>query len=436
MRALRAALAGLFVLLMIVPAAAREPGALAQQVLFNRYALLLELVRNTPTYSPPVASRAFAYVGITAHEALAATDPAQRTLAGQLNGLTSLPIADATQTYDTVAVLDAALGAAMTSFFANTGPTGQRAMLKMNEAMARQVDAGIDPVVMVRSRDLGLSIAAGIIDWSATDGGATVLNMGFAGSPTPVDDPADWVPTSTIQMQQAPLLPDWGQNRPFAMPDTAACPAPAFPAYSEDPTSAFYQNALIVRDTGMALTDEQRVIARFWSDDPMMSPTPPGHWISITLEIAKRDGLTAQRTASALAVLGVAVADGFIGCWHEKFVHNLLRPVTYIKRFIDPAWEPLLITPPFPEYPSGHSVQSGAAEVALTAIFGADFAFVDATHEDDGLPPRPFASFRAAAEEAAVSRLYGGIHYPFANTGGLEQGRCIGAWAARLKVTQ
>ena len=138
----------------------------------------------------------------------------------------------------------------------------------------------------------------------------------------------------------------------------------------------------------------------------------------------------------ALAVLGVAVADALIGCWHDKFIYNLVRPVTYIKRYIDPDWETLLITPPFPEYPSGHSVQSGAAEAALTSIFGKDFAFDDATHEEDGLATRHFGSFHAAAEEAAVSRMYGGIHYPFANINGLEQGRCIGAWAAGLALVK
>ncbi|MFN3578621.1 MAG: vanadium-dependent haloperoxidase, partial [Tabrizicola sp.] len=126
--------------------------------------------------------------------------------------------------------------------------------------------------------------------------------------------------------------------------------------------------------------------------------------------------------------------DAFIGCWREKYIYNLIRPVTYIKRHIDPQWETLLITPPFPEYPSGHSVLSGAAEAVLTAIFGENFAFEDATHEDDGLPVRRFASFREAAEEAAISRLYGGIHYRFACEQGLEQGRCIGRQAAALRT--
>ena len=166
----------------------------------------------------------------------------------------------------------------------------------------------------------------------------------------------------------------------------------------------------------------------------MLTPTPAGHWIAIVIQIAERDALPVEVISSTLAKLGVAQADAFISCWDTKFRYNLLRPVTYIKRHIDPAWEPLLITPPFPEYTSGHSTQSGAASTVLTAIFGDTFAFDDETHVDEGLPVRSYPSFAAAADEAAVSRLYGGIHYPFGNEKGLEQGRAVGAYAAALRT--
>jgi PAP2 superfamily len=135
-----------------------------------------------------------------------------------------------------------------------------------------------------------------------------------------------------------------------------------------------------------------------------------------------------------LARLSMAVADAFIGCWQQKFEHNVLRPVSYIRRVIDKTWEPLLITPPFPEYPSGHSVQSGAAEVVLTQFFGDNFSFEDKTHVREKMPVRTFSSFKAAAEEAALSRLYGGIHFRNGNEQGLVQGRCIGAYTNALKT--
>jgi hypothetical protein len=218
------------------------------------------------------------------------------------------------------------------------------------------------------------------------------------------------------------------------MPSADAADPGPHPAYDEAPGSEFHSHALEVYETSRRLTEEQKLIARFWSDDPMLTFTPAGHWISIVIQIAERDALPVEVISSTLAKLGVAQADAFISCWATKFRYNLLRPVTYIKRHIDPAWEPLLITPPFPEYTSGHSTQSGAASTVLASVLGEDFAFEDATHVDEGLPVRSFPSFAAAAEEAAISRLYGGIHFRFGNERGLEQGRAVGAFAAALRT--
>lgn len=431
-------LAALFALALMgaAPARADDREAAERAALFGWYDLVLELVRHTATYTPPVASRAFAYVGVIAHEVQVGGDPAIRSLAGQLNGLTPPPARPADGPVDEAVALEAALAAAMADFFGNTGPMGQRAMAAQGAALAGAAAAGVDAATVARSLAWGQAVAAHVHAWSETDGGAVVENMGFPYEYTAGTAPGDWEPTNTQALQQAPLLPGWARNRPFAMPAAASCRAPAPPPHDEDPLSDFHRAAMVVYETSKTLTPEQIEIARFWSDDPMLSPTPPGHWVAIVLQIARRDGLSADRTAGAMAVLGVAVADAFIGCWHEKFEWNLLRPVTYIRRHIDPKWEPLLITPPFPEYPSGHSVQSGAAEAALTAVFGEDFAFEDATHEADGLAVRSFASFREAAEEAAISRLYGGLHFPFGNVGGLVQGRCIGAWAAALRLRE
>ena len=122
----------------------------------------------------------------------------------------------------------------------------------------------------------------------------------------------------------------------------------------------------------------------------------------------------------------VALADGFIIAWDEKYRSVLIRPVTVINRYVDPDWRPLLQTPPFPEYTSAHSVVSGAASTVLTALFGEPFSFVDSTEVEFGLPARSFDSFRQAASEAAISRMYGGIHYRPAIEIGVEQGRALG----------
>ena len=419
--------------LSLRPALAANRADVSREVLLTWHKLILELVRHTATYMPPVAARAFAYVGVTAHEALASGNPALRSLAGQLTGLAPLP-ARVPGDHDEPCVLHAALNAVVLGLFANTGPTGQRAMQKMGEIMGGTSSDGIAADVAARSVAHGQSIAAHILAWAATDGGDKVENLGFPAEYTPGVQPQDWVPTSAVRLQQAPLLPGWGTNRPFALTDIAALDAPAHPVYDEAAESDFFGFAREVYETGKALTDQQKLIARFWSDDAMLTPTPAGHWISIVMQIADRDALPVEVISAALAKLGVAQADAFISCWSTKYRYNLLRPVTYIRRHIDKAWEPLLITPPFPEYTSGHSCQSGAASTVLTAVFGDSFAFDDATHEDDGLPVRSFPSFAAAAEEAAMSRLYGGIHFRFGNEAGLAQGRAVGAIAAALKT--
>ena len=199
--------------------------------------------------------------------------------------------------------------------------------------------------------------------------------------------------------------------------------------YATDPAAAFYALALEVYRTNFALTEEQTTIAQYWADGAGATGTPPGHWIAIMGQIARNDGLSLIAAAEGYARVGLAVADAFIGCWQTKYTYNVLRPVTYIQAVIDPDWVPLLVTPPFPEYASGHATQSGAVTTVLTDLFGVK-AFTDTTHRDHDLTPpqapRTFRSFDEAAEEAARSRLYGGIHYASGNNTGLAQGRCIG----------
>jgi hypothetical protein len=406
------------------PAQARADDAV--EVMRTWYRLTLELVRHTPTYSPPVASRSFAYLGVAAYESVAGGADGLRSLAGQLNALEPLPAREEGEAYDDAVVLQAALSAGVRAFFGNTGPTGQRAIDAIDKRLDALASADVPAATARRSEAYGQAIADHVIDWSTGDGGAVIENMGFPHEYALTEGPAHWVPTNLIAQQQMPLLPEWGKNRTFAMPDGATCGLPPPPAYSEQKDSVFYKEALEVYEVATSLTDEQRAVARFWSDDPMLSPTPPGHWISIAMAVLEAEAADAARTADALARLGIVLADSFIGCWEAKFRYDLVRPVTYIRRHIDPKWEPDLITPPFPEYPSGHSTQSGAAAVVLEDVFGEDFAFEDATHVDDGLPARRYESFWAAAEEAAISRLYGGIHFRAAIEQGLEQGRCIG----------
>ncbi len=418
--------------LLAAPAGAAPDEAAG--ILRQWYRLVLRLVRHTATYSPPVASRSFAYLGIAAYQAVATPSSSLASLVGQLNGLSSLPARQPGEAYSDAVIIHCVMAQSVKAFFGNTGPTGQRVMAATEKKLKAAALKDVAEDVAARSLAFGEALSAAILAWSESDGGAEVENMGFPMDYALSPAPGRWAPTSAIRQQQAPLLPDWGRNRAFAMPDGMACAIAPPPAYSEEPGSAFFREGLEVYETVRNLTPEQEIIARFWSDDPMLSPTPPGHWVFIALDVLEQEKANAAKSADVLMRLGVALADAFIGCWHAKYEYDLLRPVTYIRKVIDPKFEPLLITPPFPEYPSGHSVQSGAAAAVLTAAFGENFAFTDNTHVRDGFAPRSFASFEAAAEEAGISRLYGGIHFRSAIDLGLEQGRCIGQHAVALRT--
>jgi len=201
------------------------------------------------------------------------------------------------------------------------------------------------------------------------------------------------------------------------------------PEYSTDINSVYYNRALEVYNVVNNITPDQRIIAEFWSDDPKTSATPPGHSIAILNQLINDIDLNLADASEAFARLGIAISDSFISCWKVKYLTNYPRPVTVINNQIDASWKPVLVTPPFPEYTSGHSVQSGALAEVLTSFFGNDYKFTDRTHQNrtdiDGTP-REYFSFYNMAEEAAASRLYGGIHFKEAIELGLEQGYQIG----------
>jgi hypothetical protein len=395
------------------------------------YTLMLDLTRHTATYSPPVAARSFAYLGLAQYEIVAQQNPSLRSLSGQLNGFAGIPKAPAGT--NTAAALHGMFVRGIEALYGNTGPTGQRVFAAFKNRLGAELGKAIPAATLEASQTYGQAVMNSILEYAKTDGGAQITNLGFPLLYPKATQPQDWVPTAALGMQQTPLLPKWGSNRPLAMKTGDACPLPAPPTYSSEKTSVLYQEALEVHTTAKNLTVEQRTIARFWSDDPMLSVTPPGHWVNIALNIALEKNLMLWQFAEVQARVGLAVNDAFIGCWNTKYQYNLLRPITYIRRHIDPTWEALLLIPPFPEYPSGHSTQSGAAASVLTAFFGENHAFTDRTGSDNGLEPRRFASFVAAAAEAGISRLYGGIHFRAAIERGLEQGRCVGAKVNALK---
>ncbi len=401
--------------------------------------LVLQLVQQTPGFSPPVASRALGYLGLTLYESVVPGMPGHRSLAGQLNELSSLPWAQPDEVLHWPTVANAAL-ATMTRMMVPTASAENKAKIDLLErTLPIKYGADFDPTAVTpeitfRSETFGRLMAMAVMTWARTDGGHEAWGpLRRDQTPfVPPSGPGLW--TATPPLFAKPLLPGWGRNRPFVLKTAADCPAPPPPAYSEEPGSEFRKQGDEVYRISSAITQEQRQFALYWADDAGKTPTPSGHWAWIAGDVLKARKANLAVAAETYARLNIAMADAFIAAWATKYQTNVIRPVTYIQIAIDSNWAPTLLpTPPFPDYPSGHAVQSAAAATVLAQLFGDKTAFTDNTHNDRGWGPRSFPSFRAAADEAAMSRLYGGIHYRFSATGGRVQGDCVGQKALAVK---
>lgn len=383
-----------------------------------------QMVKVAPV-TPPVAARAYGYLGQAIYEGVVNGMPNHISLHGQINGMPPVPATNPNLEYHWPSVVNKAAYDILTFLFdgnANAIPLADAQFTALHNQYAETVD----PMVLERSESYGQLVATVIEVCAEQDGYATLHNCSYDW--TAHAGPGLWEPTPP-GMVTSPVEPCWGEMRPFVLDNVdAECFPAAPPAYSTDPTSAFYLEMMEVYQTaGADSTSEQQTIARFWADGGGTT-TPPGHWMNITNMILNMENGDLADAAEVYCKVGLAVNDAFISCWNAKYQMNYLRPVTAINDLIPGAesWLPPIATPPFPECTSGHSTQSGAAYVVLTDFFGV-VAFSDTTANPYGLPARSFDSFEDAAWEAAYSRLYGGIHFRTACEVGVSQGECIGA---------
>ena len=375
-------------------------------------------------HNPPLAARAYAYASITMYESLLYGIPVNVTLAGQIQHMPDMPIRPE-GTYDWLALANHSMYLVMSELLPIKPETSEETLAVLTEhyeAVKAEREAESGAEVVEFSIEFGEEVAQTLLDWIAADGVAEIRALEEqAPYIIPELGEAGWIATT----EGAPAMePYWGQVRPFIMEYSSQCAVPLDVAFSTEPDSTFYLQSEEVYQAGVNLTPEQADIAYFWVDAPSQSGTPAGHWMLIAGLMVDRLDLTLSEAVSMYAMVGIAVGEAFISAWEAKYRYMLLRPVTYVNRHIRRTWAPLIQTPPFPEYPSGHSVVSGAAAAVLTDFFG-QVAYTD----DSGLPrelqPRSFTSFEAAATEAAISRMYGGIHYRVAIENGLAQGRCV-----------
>jgi hypothetical protein len=231
-----------------------------------------------------------------------------------------------------------------------------------------------------------------------------------------------------------PTEPYWGELRTFVIRDGDECKAPPMPEYSERPGSAFWRIGKEFYGSVRVMTPENVQTALFWADNPVATGTPGFHWISVVNQMIPRRGLSAPEAAELYALTSLAIADAFIGCWKQKYETLVVRPVAYVQRVFDPSYRTVIPTPPFPEYTSGHSVQSGAAVQVLIGLLGDSIPFIDSTQVDVGQPPRAFRNFSHAREDVAWSRVWAGVHYIPGVIDGVKQGECIGDRVRALRT--
>ena len=388
-----------------------------------------DIVKTQPM-NPPRAARLYAYAGIALYESVVDGIKGNKSLQGQLNGFALNSIPANTDSLDYAIVVNEALFTLAKCDTIIPSLSAQNILnIQTLHTQLLTAKAGlVTDSILAKSKARGVVVANAIMKLAATDNFLTVKTQNYIVPPRDGAHPWYWEPTDALHLD--PAEPFWGQIRPFVMDSAAQFEIPQQVLFSADTSSDFGHQAFEVYTTVNNRTNSQNDIVLWWRD-ATGTQTPAGHWMGILQYIIHQKGYKLGKAAEIYALTGIATSDAFVACWKTKYKYNLLRPETYIKSYISGSWstgqgsDP---TPPFPEYPSGHSVCSGAADKALTNYLGS-FTFTDSINfVSFGYAPRSFASFTAAANEAGISRLYGGIHYREAIESGLNEGRNIGQY--------
>ncbi len=383
--------------------------------------------------SPVAASRYYAYVTLCAYETQSLFDSVNYpSLTGHINKFSKITIAD-----KLVKSSNPSLAIILAIF-----KSGER-LLPSGYLLKSQTDSlavlynknSKSQLSFQNTLTIVNEMLQNIMQYAKADGFTRLNNLKKY---TPKTADGYWKPTPPVFM--APVEPNWNTIRTFVLDSAQQFKVQPPAVYDTAQNSSFFTQLMEVYSITNAANPSQKDIAMFWDCNPfavqqighveygIKKISPGGHWIGITGIACLKKQFPLGKTVRAHVLVSITLADAFIACWDEKYRSNRVRPETAIQKLIDPRWHPLLQTPPFPEYVSGHSVASTAASIVLTKIFGEKFTYADDTEVEFGLPVRKYQSFLQASSEAAISRLYGGIHYRDAIVEGEWQGRKVGVW--------
>jgi PAP2 superfamily len=408
-----------------------KPGNTDTAVLHDNENRLTEVIIYD-VFAPPVASRIYAYTSLAQYEAIRFMDSAgSASIAEKLNGFGAMPVPEAGKEYNYIL---AATKAFCTVAY-DIRIFSKDSLQYYEKEVLERFRSVLKEEVYQRSIAFGDTVGKTILKRAAKDNYKQTRGMAkYLGS----NADGKWRPTQPDYADGAE--PNWNKMYCFSMDSAAQFRPVPPPPFSSDTNSRFYKMVAEVYNISNSLSEEKKTIARFWDDNPFVVEhsghlsfankkiTPGGHWMGIASIAGKKSGADAVKTARAFALTAIALLDGFISCWDAKYRYEYVRPITVINQWMGKGnWSSFLQTPPFPEYTSGHSTISGSASAVLTQMFGNDFAFYDNSDSAYIGLTRNFNSFSQAAEEASISRLYGGIHYRISLDTGLARGRMIGA---------
>ena len=404
-----------------------------EPLLYNKAVKELNDVVLQNNFPPMIAARNYAYANIAAYECIAAGDSSLKSLARQIHHMPAMPVP---VNFKNIDFHLASILALVKVGNAVTFPEGS--MMDYYQDILKRADSvGVSEDVLKATIQFSDTISSVILKWSKSDKYAETRS---APRYEVTNASGLWVPTPE---SYAPALePYWRKIRPFVL-DSASQYRPGNPPpYSLSKSSVYYKSLMEVKKAVDSLTDEQKHIAAFWDDNPFKMNvvghvmfaskkfSPAGHWMNIVGIAANRAGADFATTVSAYALTSIALFDAFISCWDAKYTSNYVRPETVINKEVSVEWRPFIETPPFPSYTSGHSTISSAAAEVMTSFFGDTMSFTDTSLLEFGIANREIKSFRKAAQEASISRLYGGIHYRF----DLDSGNAAGAKVGQLVV--
>jgi len=419
-----------------------------ERELVNRWVdQLVRLGQLSPGMSPPVVARGFGYSALALYETCLPVIESNISMKGQIlewQGLSTKPQTNVNYHWGVV------INTLMSTMCLEFAGINNRQQWK-DEFLALESDYNDKYKLECTTDEFNASVAYAkacsqeIIDFAKTDPiYGTIktepkepMNSNFPIDYEPPVGKGLWVPTApTFQIA---LQPYWGVTRPFLTKNINISPAAPNP-YSEDTNSVYYKEMLEVYNTNLNITPEQRIIALYWDDAPFRTQTPGGHSVKIYNQLMRENKFPVSQSIESFLKVSMAIHDAFVNCWKYKFIFNTERPITFIHNvMLKPDFTPVISTPPFPDYCSGHSNQSGAAMTIFNFQFGESYTFTDSANvkrpdiSPEARTPRTFKKFRDMYNEVAMSRLYGGIHYRKSIQEGVRIGNLIGENIWNLK---